>query len=229
MKINTAFILCAGYGKRLNPITLSKPKPLIEVKNKTLLTRTIELIFSMGINNIKINSFYLPDQITNFVRNHKLRNKIEIINDGSEILDTGGGIKNMIKHIREDNFLVFNPDTLWDENYITTVTNMIYFYENNNLNNLLLVTNKKNSFDKNLKGDFNMKNSKLVRENQNLYIYTGLQILNKSIFNDVKSKKFSMNKIWDKEIKNFNLNGFESYQNFLHLTDLSIYNEIIKK
>ncbi len=103
MKINTAFILCAGYGKRLNPITLSKPKPLIEVKNKTLLTRTIELIFSMGINNIKINSFYLPDQITNFVRNHKLRNKIEIINDGSEILDTGGGIKNMIKYIREDN------------------------------------------------------------------------------------------------------------------------------
>ena len=229
MKINTAFILCAGYGKRLNPITLSKPKPLIEVKNKTLLTRTIELIFSMGINNIKINSFYLPDQITNFVRNHKLRNKIEIINDGSEILDTGGGIKNMIKHIRGDNFLVFNPDTLWDDNYITTVTDMIYFYENNNLNNLLLVTNKKNSFDKNLKGDFNMKNSKLVRENQNLYIYTGLQILNKSIFNDVKSKKFSMNKIWDKEIKNFNLNGFESYQNFLHLTDLSIYKEIIKK
>ena len=54
MKINTAFILCAGYGKRLNPITLSKPKPLIEVKNKTLLTRTIELIFSLGINNIKI-------------------------------------------------------------------------------------------------------------------------------------------------------------------------------
>ena len=229
MKINTAFILCAGYGKRLNPITLSKPKPLIEVKNKTLLTRTIELIFSLGINNIKINSFYLPDQITNFVRNHKLRNKIEIINDGSEILDTGGGIKNMIKHIRGDNFLVFNPDTLWDDNYITTVTDMIYFYENNNLNNLLLVTNKKNSFDKNLKGDFNMKNSKLVRENQNLYIYTGLQILNKSIFNDVKSKKFSMNKIWDKEIKNFNLNGFESYQNFLHLTDLSIYKEIIKK
>ena len=229
MKINTAFILCAGYGKRLNPITLSKPKPLIEVKNKTLLTRTIELIFSLGINNIKINSFYLPDQITNFVRNHKLRNKIEIINDGSEILDTGGGIKNMIKHIRGDNFLVFNPDTLWDDNYITTVTDMIYFYENNNLNNLLLVTNKKNSFDKNLKGDFNMKNSKLVRESQNLYIYTGLQILHKSIFNDVKSKKFSMNKIWDKEIKNFNLNGFESYQNFLHLTDLSIYKEIIKK
>ena len=48
----------------------------------------------------------------------------------------------MIKHIR-DNFLVFNPDTLWDDNYITTVTDMIYFYENNNLNNLLLVTNKK--------------------------------------------------------------------------------------
>ena len=106
---------------------------------------------------------------------------------------------------------------------------MISFYKTKNLNNLLLVVNKKYSFDKNLKGDFNFKNSKLVREGQNQYIYTGLQILNKKLFDDVENKKFSMNQIWDREIKNSNLYGFESHENFLHLTDKTIYDAIIKK
>ncbi len=229
MKIDTAFILCAGYGKRLNPITLSKPKPLIEIKDKTLLSHTLDLACSIGINNIKINSFYLSKQIFNFVQNSKFKRKVEIINDGNEILDTGGGIKNMTKYTIEDNFLVFNPDTLWDDSYKNTIIEMISFYEKKNLNNLLLVTNKNCSFDKNLKGDFNLKNSKLLRESQNQYIYTGLQILNKNLFDGFEKEKFSMNLIWDREIKKNNLNGFESHQKFLHLTDIKIYDAIIKK
>ena len=63
MKINTALILCAGYGKRLNPITLKKPKPLIEINNKSLLSITLELILSLGVNRIFINTFYMSDQI----------------------------------------------------------------------------------------------------------------------------------------------------------------------
>ena len=55
MKMNTALILCAGYGKRLRPITLSKPKPLINIKNKSLLLRAIELVNTIGIKKVKIN------------------------------------------------------------------------------------------------------------------------------------------------------------------------------
>ena len=63
MEINTALILCAGYGKRLNPITLSKPKPLIEINNTTLLKNTLNLVISLGVKNILINSFYLREKI----------------------------------------------------------------------------------------------------------------------------------------------------------------------
>ena len=62
-KINTALILCAGYGKRLNPLTLNKPKPLLEVKDISLLENTINLINDFGIKNILINTFYLKEQI----------------------------------------------------------------------------------------------------------------------------------------------------------------------
>ena len=59
MKINTALILCAGYGKRLNPITLKIPKPLIEINEISLLENSIIFLESLGIKNIKINTYYL--------------------------------------------------------------------------------------------------------------------------------------------------------------------------
>ena len=228
MKINTALILCAGYGKRLNPITLSLPKPLIKIRDRSLLLRTIELIISLGINNIKINSFYLSDQIVEYVRNSNYKNNIEIISDGDFILDTGGGVKNMIKYFKQDNFLVFNPDTIWDSNYKDTIIKMMDYYNKNKLSNLLLVANKKKSFDKKLNGDFNLRNKKLKRETNNQYIYIGLQILNRKLLDDVEEKKFSMNTLWNKEIIKSDLNGFESSQEFLHLTDIEIFDKLKK-
>jgi len=75
MKINTALILCAGFGKRLNPITLKTPKPLIKINNITLLDNTLTLIENLGIQKVKINTFYLQEQIINFISNHPLKKK----------------------------------------------------------------------------------------------------------------------------------------------------------
>ena len=76
MEINTALILCAGYGKRLNPVTLSKPKPLIQINEITLLQNTLNLITSLGIKNILVNSFYLSDQIEKYVADLNLNLKV---------------------------------------------------------------------------------------------------------------------------------------------------------
>ena len=62
MKINTALILCAGYGKRLNPLTLAEPKPLLKVNEITLLENCINLIKSLGIKKIILNTFYLKEK-----------------------------------------------------------------------------------------------------------------------------------------------------------------------
>ena len=117
MRINTAFILCAGFGKRLNPLTLDTPKPLIKLNNIAVLETCINLIENLGIQKITLNTFYLKGQIHDFINNKKFKSKISIIEDGESILDTGGGIKNMMKHTNEDNVLIFNPDTIWKKNY----------------------------------------------------------------------------------------------------------------
>ena len=139
MKINTALILCAGYGKRLNPLTLKKPKPLIEVNNITLLENTINLIKKLNIKKIKINTFYLKNQIENFILKKDFDLNIEIINDGEQILDTGGGILNLVENSNENDFLVFNPDTIWNSKYLQTIKEMENFYFNNEVQNILMV------------------------------------------------------------------------------------------
>ncbi len=228
MSVKTALILCAGFGKRLEPLTKSIPKPLLKIKDITLLERTLQIIDKLEIKEVKINTFYLEDQIIDFIKNYKSSLEIEIIKDGKEILDTGGGILNLINSSEDEDFIVFNPDTMWDIKYIDELKGMIEYYNSNKLSNLLLVVNKKKSFDKRFIGDFELKNKSLFKYENNNFIYIGCQIINKKILNNISDTSFSISKVWNNEISKNNLNGFESTKEFFHVTDLEIFNEIIK-
>ena len=228
MKIKTALILCAGYGKRLNPITLTTPKPLLMINEITLLENCINLIHSLEINKILINTFYLSDEIEEFIKDKKFNSEIKIINDGSNILNTGGGILNMINSSNETDFITFNPDTVWNENYKKYIEDMEKFYFLNKVQNILLLANKNLSFDKNLKGDFNLKKNIIKKDELNNLIYTGCQILNKSLFDSYVVSNFSILNIWNELINKDKLYGFESLEDFRHLTDFDIYNKLLK-
>ncbi len=228
MNIDTAFILCAGYGKRLNPLTLKTPKPLLELRNITLLENTINLIKNLEIKKIKINTFYLQSKIKKFIEKNNFEVEIEIISDGNQILDTGGGILNMIKSSNEENFIVFNPDTVWDLDYLNPINEMKNFYFSKNITNILLVAEKSLSFDKNLKGDYTFSKNILKKEKLNNYIYTGCQIINKKVFRSYKNKNFSILLTWDELIKENKLYGYKSENKFLHVTNLEIYKSLLK-
>jgi len=226
MKIKTALILCAGYGKRLAPLTDNIPKPLLKVKNINLLDNTLKFVQSIGINKIKINTFYLSEQIKNFIENKNYPLNIDIINDGEKILDTGGGIYNLIKHSDEEDFVILNPDTLWNSNYINTFNEMEKFYFKNKAKNLLMLVNKDKSFDTRFKGDFSLNKNKLSKEIKNDFIYTGCQILNKKVFQKINSNIFSISEIWNGLIDNKELYGYESLNEFIHLTDIEIFKKL---
>ena len=226
MRINTAFILCAGFGKRLNPLTLDTPKPLIKLNNIAVLETCINLIESLGIQQIILNTFYLKDQIHNFINHKKFKSKILIIEDGENILDTGGGISNMMKHTNEDNVLIFNPDTIWKKNYSNEIIEMEKIYFSKKLKNILLLVKKELSFDKNLNGDFDLKDNLIIINKDRKFIYTGCQIVNKKIFSDYKDKIFSITKVWNDLIEKKELYGFETNNNFYHLTDLEIFRKL---
>lgn len=227
MKINTAIILCGGFGKRLNPITLKTPKPLIELKNITMLENCINTIIDLKIKKVLINIFHLGEQISNFIKEKKFPIDIEIIKDGDKILNTGGGILNMMNYSQDENFLIFNPDTLWKKDYVNEIDKMESYYFQNNLDNILLVVNKRLSFDQKLKGDFNMIDNILKKKDGDKnFIYIGCQILNKNLFRQYKVESFPINEIWDSLLIQEKLNGLESLNKFYHLTNLETFKKL---
>ena len=226
MKINTALILCAGLGSRLNPVTLNTPKPLLKLKDVTILETCINLIIKLGIKKILLNTFHLGNQISEFIKNKKFPIEVHVIQDGSKILNTGGGILNMIENFQDENFIIFNPDTLWSLNYLDEINNMQNLYFSNNLDNILLCVKKNLSFDKNLKGDFNLVNHSLRKNKDNDFIFIGCQLLNKSLFDSYKLCNFSISEIWDELLNKNELKGFESINKFYHLTNLETFKKL---
>ena len=228
MKINTALILCAGYGKRLIPLTLDEPKPLLKINEITILENCINLIQFLGIKKIIINTYYLKEKIENFIRLKSFDLDIKIVEDGKKILNTGGGILNMMNSSDEIDFLTLNPDTVWNKSYVETIQNMERFYFSNQIKNILLLANKNLSFDKKLKGDFNLKENIIKKDIQNDLIYTGCQIINKDLFNSYSINDFSISEVWNQLIEKDELYGYESLKSFYHLTNLEVYKELLK-
>ena len=226
MKINTALILCAGLGKRLSPLTQKIPKPLLKLNNISMLENCINLTVKLGVKKIFLNTFHLSDQIIDFVKKNDFQIDIQIIQDGKNILDTGGGILNMINQSKDKDYLIFNPDTLWNGDHVDEIVKMQNFYFSNKLNNILLLANKQLSFDKSLSGDFELRNNLIKKKDIKNFIYIGCQILNKTLFEGYKVKNFSVLEIWNKLLMKDELNGFESLSKFYHLTNLETFKKL---
>ena len=227
MQIKKAMILAAGYGKRMLPLTKQTPKPLIKVGSKNLLERSIELLIKIGVQEIVLNTFYLSNEIEEFIKKKNYEISINLIKE-EKLLDTGGGIFNATKLFKEEPFFVLNPDTIWNKNYYEELKVLENFYFTNKKSVLLLV-NKQKSYDKSFKGDFNFSSHQtIIRNKINNYIFTGAQIINRSIFSGVDKKIFSMNIIWDQLIQQKKLLAQESNQTFLHVNNLEVVKELEK-
>ena len=229
--IEKAMILAAGFGKRLNPLTLTCPKPLLRIGHVTLLSNTLNFLEKFGIKEVVINVHYLGNQVIDYIKKKNFNTRIHIIEEKETILNTGGGILNAIDFFKKDSFLTINPDTLWSLNHIKELELMDKNFERNKKNKCsILVVNKKKSFDKSFKGDFNLKNNLITKNNKEElnYIYTGLQIIKPEAFSQISKKVFSLNEIWDNLIRQNELLGIESKADFFHVSTLSVYNSLLE-
>ena len=230
--IKKAMILAAGFGKRIHPLTLKHPKPLLKIGKETLLSNTLKFLKLFGIKQAVINVHYLEEQIVDYISRNKFDLTVTVVKEKDKILDTGGGVLNAIQHFSNLPFLIINPDTIWNLHYLKELKLMEKsFFENKKNKCSLLVVNKKKSFDQSFKGDFNLENNLISRKNRDdlNYIYTGLQVIKPEVFSDLDVRVFSINRIWDKLIETNELHGIESNIDFLHVSTLDIYKSLLEK
>ena len=229
MRIKKAIILGAGFGKRMYPITKKTPKPLVTINSITLLENSIRFLTSLGVKHILVNAHYLHSKITNFLKRKKFSSSVKVVVEKKKILNTGGGILNASKKFKKQIFFVLNPDTIWRKGYKKEFRKLEKVYLKNKKPTMLLVSKNK-SYDRSFKGDFNLNSkNQILRQKNNKFIFTGAQIINRSVFKKRKIKPFSMNKVWDDLIKNKELIGVASRQKFFHINNYKIYKKLNKK
>jgi len=223
--IYQAIILSAGFGKRLRPLTLETPKPLIKIHNEPIIFYILE---ELRINNILkcfINVHYLPNKIIKYIKQysniHKSM-KIIIIRE-KLILDTGGAIKNIAKKYTKKPLIVINGDSvIISQKNRSPIKQLIKNFDINIMNFLLLLDNNKKSIGYNGKGDFKFTKkyksaSTIKRSSKHNIAYTGWQIVNPISILNIKSQKFSLNICYDEAIKNKLLWGIINKEKWLHI------------
>ncbi len=204
MRIKEAFILAAGFGRRMQPITDRIPKPMVEIHGRSLITRIIDKLVEYNIEKIVINSFYKADILKKHIDSHIQTNNIsatvKIIQE-QELLETGGGVINALHHLQDKPFFVVNGDSLWhgEENIFKQLARCW----NNGMHSLFLLKNVSDAIGYDYKGDFGLtKNNMLVcpAEYDFLpYAYAGIHITKPSNFSGLKVKKCKLMDIYASE------------------------------
>ena len=186
-----AMILAAGLGKRLKPLTNDIPKPLLKVGNQSLIERNIRSLLNYGFDEIVINVSYLSHMITEHVLEIFPNNKI-IFSKESEPLGTGGGIKNALKLLGDEPFMLINADIYHNINLAAVKTAPKYAH-------LVGVKNPEH----NIQGDFSLDNNiVLARTELNDFTWSGISIINPNIFNQLEPQEMPFD-IWNSVLMQF--------------------------
>jgi MurNAc alpha-1-phosphate uridylyltransferase len=204
-------VLAAGLGMRMRPLTLDKPKPLLEIGGRTMLDHTLDRLVAHGIKRAVVNVHYLADQIEDHLAN---RYDIEIIISGEpELLDTGGGIKNVLAHFEDRPFFAINADLPWTEGPTPSLERMAKIWHPDKMDALLLLmqTGKARGFE--ASGNFFMNADGQLRRKDTQpprpYVMISAQILTPQLFSAIPGRIFSNNRVWDDAESRGRLYGLE--------------------
>ncbi|HET7317140.1 MAG TPA: nucleotidyltransferase family protein [Sphingomicrobium sp.] len=201
----TAMVLAAGLGKRMRPLTASRPKPLIEVAGQPLLDHLLDKLQAAGVEHIVVNVHYLADAVEAHLAKNRHGLDIKISDERPLLLETGGGLVQAAPLIDEDPFLVVNSDNLWIDGPADTLKLLASHWKGEKMDALLLLVPHARAENHRGLGDFHMDRTGRLRRRERSrvapFVYTGVQIVSKRLLEGAPEGPFSTNLLWDRAIE----------------------------
>lgn len=218
--VDQAFILGAGFGSRMRPLTDTIPKPMVKLAGKPLIDHVIDRLASVGVKKIVVNVHYLADVLETHLHQ---RNDVELIisDERDELLDTGGGVYKALPHFGDEPFFIHNSDSVWVENGHDNLAELIKKFDPQKMNNLLCLANKNTSLGYDGNGDFLLTNEGLIsRKPSDVtsdHVFIGASIATKNLFEKSPEGPFSLNKLWDASIAKNRVYGIKHQGIWMHV------------
>lgn len=220
VEIRKAMILAAGQGVRMRPLTLTRPKPLVEVMGRALLDHCIDRLKAAGVSEILVNARYLADQIISHCAMRK-DVKITIQDERDAELDTGGALVRARPFFDEKPVMTFNADSLWVEGMGSNLNRLMAFWDDASMDCLMLLAPTWNTIGEVGKGDFHMDGIGRLRRREmhrvTPFIWPGVQIIHPRLLDGAPDSKFSTNILWDRAIEAGRLFGLRLDGRWMHI------------
>ena len=201
----TAMIMAAGLGKRMRPLTATRPKPLVEVGGKALLDHVLDRLRAAGVEKVVVNVHYLADALEAHLKSRANGLEVVISDERGLLMETGGGLVQAEPYIDCDPFLALNSDNLWIDGPADTLKLLASQWDGAKMDALLLLVPQARALNHKGSGDFHMHRSgRLQRRLKNRvapFVFTGIQIVSKRLLRDPPEGPFSTNILWDRAIE----------------------------
>jgi len=201
---DTAFVMAAGLGKRMRPLTATRPKPLVEVAGKALIDHVLDRLRAAGVSKIVVNVHYLPDALEAHLKSRASDLEVSISDERAQLMETGGGLVQAEHLIEADPFLVVNSDNYWVDGPADTLHLLASLWREEDMDALLLLVPQASASNHGGQGDFHMKaDGRLVRRAKGKvapFVFTGIQLVSKRLLREAPDGPFSTNVLWDRAI-----------------------------
>jgi MurNAc alpha-1-phosphate uridylyltransferase len=198
-------IMAAGLGKRMRPLTATRPKPLIEVGGKALLDHVLEKLRAAGFRKVVVNVHYLADALEAHLASRAHGLDVVISDERDLLLETGGGLVQAAPLIDADPFLALNSDNLWVDGPADTLKLLASHWDDAKMDALLLLVPLARALNHKGMGDFHMSRTGRLRRRDRShvapFVFTGIQILSKRLLREAPDGPFSTNILWDRAIE----------------------------
>jgi MurNAc alpha-1-phosphate uridylyltransferase len=202
--IGTAMVLAAGLGKRMRPLTATRPKPLVEVAGRSLLDHALDRLRAAGVRHAVVNVHYLADALEAHLKRRVQGIDISVSDEREQLLETGGGLVKALPLIDADPFLVVNSDNLWVDGPADSIRALAARWNEAQMDALLLLVPLARANCHKGRGDFHMDGGgRLARRKPGRvapFVFTGVQIVSKRLFDGANAEPFSLNVLWDRAI-----------------------------
>lgn len=200
----TAMVMAAGLGKRMRPLTASRPKPLIEVAGKPLIDHVLDRLRAAGVSRLVVNVHYLADLIEAHLAVTATDLEVAVSDERALLLETGGGLVAARSVLGDAPFFVANADNLWVDGPVDALRLLASHWDDERMDALLLLVPYARAHNHRGQGDFAMDAAgRLVRRLPSRvapFVYTGVQILSPRLLVDWPAGAFSTNLMWDRAI-----------------------------